>query len=123
VRVGVRQYLEDLGFEVVEAGDVVEALSRAEGPFAVLVSDVVLPEVSGREIREILRTRYPDLKALFISAHPARYLLEQGLLEKSDVILQKPFERGDLAFRLAELCPVALGASMRYRGEPTYGAS
>jgi PAS domain S-box-containing protein len=107
VRISVRQYLEDLGFEVVEAGDAVEALSRADGTFSVLVSDVVLPEVSGRRVRDILRSQHPELKALYISAHSALYLMEQGLLDKSDVILQKPFERRDLAFRLAELCPSA----------------
>jgi PAS domain S-box-containing protein len=107
VRISVRQYLEDLGFEVVEAADPVEALSRAIGSFSVLVSDVVLPEVSGRHIRDILKSRHPDLKALYISAHSARYLTEQGLLEKGDVILQKPFERRELAFRLAEMWPAA----------------
>jgi PAS domain S-box-containing protein len=104
VRVGIRQYLEDLGFEVVEAGDAVEALSRAQGVFTVLVADVVLPEVSGRRIRDILRSQNSELKTLYISAHPGHYLIEQGMLEKGDVILQKPFERRELAFRLAELC-------------------
>jgi PAS domain S-box-containing protein len=107
VRVGIRQYLEDLGFEVVEAGDAVEALSRGQGVFTVLVSDVVLPEVSGRRIRDILRNQNPELRTLYISAHPAPYLVEQGMLEKGDVILQKPFERRDLAVRLAELCQAA----------------
>ena len=104
VRMSVRQYLEDLGFDVVEAADAVEALSRAKGTLTLLVTDVVLPEVSGPKIREMLKGQYPDLKALYISAHPALYLLEQGLLQNSDVILQKPFDIKDLQVRLTELC-------------------
>lgn len=112
VRMSVRQYLEELGFEVVEAGDAVEALSRAKGAIVLLVTDVVLPEVSGPKIRDMLKAQYPDLKALYISAHPAPYLMEHGLLKKSDLILQKPFELHDLAFRLNELCsPAGTGRS------------
>jgi len=114
VRISIRQYLEDLGFEVVEAGDAVEALSRAQGAFTVMVSDVVLPETSGRRIRDILHRQNPELKTLYISAHPAQYLVEQGLLEKSDAVLQKPFERRELATRLAEICcPVAPTSALR----------
>ncbi|HKO91204.1 MAG TPA: ATP-binding protein, partial [Polyangiaceae bacterium] len=112
VRISVRQYLEDLGFEVVEACDAVEALSRAKGALVLLVIDVVLPEVTGPRIREMLKGQYPDLKALYISAHPAPYLMEQGLLQKTDMILQKPFEMQDLAFRLSELCPVPGAAAV-----------
>jgi PAS domain S-box-containing protein len=104
VRMSVGQYLEDLGFEVVEAADADEALSRAKGTFALLITDVALPEVSGPRIREMLKSEHPDMKALYISAHPAPYLLQQGLLLANDVILQKPFELKDLEHRLKGLC-------------------
>jgi PAS domain S-box-containing protein len=117
VRMSVRQYLEDLGFDVVEAADAVEALSRAKGTLTLLVTDVVLPEVSGPKIREMLKGQYPDLKALYISAHPALYLLEQGLLQNSDVILQKPFDIKDLQVRLTELCSRS-SEFMRARAAP-----
>jgi PAS domain S-box-containing protein len=117
VRMSVRQYLEDLGFDVVEAADAVEALSRAKGTLTLLVTDVVLPEVSGPKIREMLKGQYPDLKALYISAHPALYLLEQGLLQNSDVILQKPFDIKELQVRLTELCSRS-SEFMRARGVP-----
>jgi two-component system, cell cycle sensor histidine kinase and response regulator CckA len=104
VRIGVRRYLEELGFDVVEAGDAVEAMERADG-CSLLVTDVVLPEVSGPKIRTMLQGRYPDMKAVFISAHPAPYLTEHGLLEQDAIVLQKPFEVQDLAYRLGELYP------------------
>ena len=96
----------------MEAGDAGEALARASGALALLVTDVVLPEVSGPMIRERLRERYPNLKALYISAHPAPYLVEQGLLDHDDIILQKPFELRDLAFRLTELSAMRPGREL-----------
>jgi PAS domain S-box-containing protein len=116
VRVGVRQYLEELGFDVVEAGDAAEALARADG-CGLLVTDVVLPEVSGPRIRALLHDKHPDMKALYISAHPAPYLAEHGLLEAGGVVLQKPFEAQDLAYRLTELYSTPLGAQRRSAAE------
>jgi two-component system, cell cycle sensor histidine kinase and response regulator CckA len=116
VRIGVRQYLEELGFDVVEAGDVDEAVERAAG-CALLVTDVVLPEVSGPKIRDMLRHKYPEMKALYISAHPAPYLAEHGLLEKGATVLQKPFEVQDLAYRLTELYAATFAAPRRWAVE------
>jgi len=116
VRVSVRQFLEGLGFEVIEAGDATEALAQANGSLALLVTDVMLPEVSGPRIREILMEQHPELKALYISAHSAPYLMDHGLLTKNDVILQKPFEMQDLAFRLTELYSPELGLTQLARG-------
>jgi PAS domain S-box-containing protein len=113
VRIGVRRYLEELGFDVVEAGDAAEAMERADG-CALLVTDVVLPEVSGSKIRNMLHDKYPEMKALFISAHPGRYLAEHGLLEAGAVVLQKPFEVQDLAFRLSQLYQGPPGAQRRW---------
>jgi PAS domain S-box-containing protein len=116
VRVSVRQFLEGLGFEVVEAGDAAEALAQSNGSLALLVTDVMLPEVSGPRIREILAEQHPELKALYISAHSAPYLMDHGLLTKNDVILQKPFEMQDLAFRLTELYSPEVGLTQLARG-------
>jgi DNA-binding response OmpR family regulator len=115
VRVSVRQFLEGLGFEVIEAGDAAEALAHASGSLALLVTDVMLPEVSGPRIRELLTEQHPGLKALYISAHSAPYLMDHGLVTKNDVILQKPFEMQDLAFRLTELYSPELGLTQLAR--------
>ena len=119
VRVGVRYYLQQLGFEVLEAGDATEALSLADASVGLLVSDVILPEVTGPGIRELLREAHPELKALYISAHPARYLIDQGLLEATDTILQKPFDLQEFAHRLAEVCtPSRAVARTPYSASP-----
>jgi two-component system, cell cycle sensor histidine kinase and response regulator CckA len=104
VRISIRQYLEALGFDVVEAVDADDAMARAHGELALVVADVVLPEVSGPRLVGMLKGKYPDLKALYMSAHPAPYLVEQRLLRKSDRVLQKPFEAEALARQLSELC-------------------
>ncbi|HWO10798.1 MAG TPA: response regulator [Polyangiaceae bacterium] len=104
VRIGIRYYLQQLGFEVIEAGNVGEALSHANGTVGLLVTDVILPEVTGPGIRQLLRQAQPELKALYISAHPARYLIDQGLVGADDVVLQKPFDLQEFAYRLEEVC-------------------
>ena len=63
-----------------------------------------------------LMEQHPGLKALYISAHSAPYLMDHGLVTKNDVILQKPFEMQDLAFRLTELYSPDLGLTQLARG-------
>jgi hypothetical protein len=103
VRMTVRQALEELGFEVAEAGDGSEALSRGTENLRLLVADIALPDVYGPKIRDQLRRRHPDLRTLYISAHPATYLIQRGLLNEGDLVLQKPFALDDLASGLAKL--------------------
>lgn len=103
VRKTVREALEGLGFEVAEAGDGSEALSRSADDLRLLVADIVLPDVYGTKVREQLRRRHPNLRTLYISAHPAPYLIQRGLLNETDLVLQKPFALDDLASGLAKL--------------------
>jgi two-component system cell cycle sensor histidine kinase/response regulator CckA len=103
VRMTVRRALEELGFEVAEAANGSEALSRVPENLILLVADIALPDVYGPKLREQLRRRHADLRTLYISAHPAAYLIQRGLVNEGDVILQKPFAVDDLAMGLAKL--------------------
>jgi PAS domain S-box-containing protein len=102
-RMTVRQGLEALGFQVVEAGDGAEALARGTNDLTLLVTDVVLPDIWGTKVNEDLRRRNPSLRVLYVSSHTASYLQQQGLLNEGDVMLQKPFAFDDLALALANL--------------------
>jgi PAS domain S-box-containing protein len=103
VRMTVRRDLETLGFEVFEAGDGSNALSQGNDDLRLLVADIVLPDVYGTKIRDQLRRRHPQLRTLYISAHPESYLVQRGLLSEGDLVLQKPFAVDDLALSLAKL--------------------
>src|SRR5688572_8095335 len=103
VRRTLREALEGFGFEVAEAGDGAQALARSADDLRLLVADIVLPDVYGTKVRDQLRRRHPNLRTLYISAHPATYLMQRGLLNEADLVLKKPFALDDLATGLAKL--------------------
>ena len=96
VRLIVAGTLRDLGFEVLEAGDGAEALTTAEGAsLALLVTDVVMPRMGGRELAARLRDRSPGLRVLFVSGFTDGALGDADDPETS--FLPKPFMATELA--------------------------
>ncbi len=89
-----RDILAAAGYTVLEARDGLEALRIArETPSAIdlLVTDVVMPQVSGRELAEHLARTHPETKVLYMSGHTDDIVLRQGVSESSAVFLPKPF--------------------------------
>jgi signal transduction histidine kinase len=107
-RTTIRHFLEDLGLEVLEAADVARAVeigAANAGSIDVCVSDVTLPDGTGPRLMGLLRARQPNLRALFISAHPKSEITERGLLPDSVPVLRKPFGKQELAAGLAAILP------------------
>jgi CheY-like chemotaxis protein len=97
--------LERLGYAVLAADDPNEALQLAEtypGVIHLLLTDVVMPEMSGRDLWERLRVLRPGLKCLFMSGYTANVIAHHGVLEEGVHFLQKPFSRAVLATKLRE---------------------
>ena len=94
---------EESGLHVLTAADGAQALARSADDLRLLVADIVLPDVYGTKVRDQLRRRHPNLRTLYISAHPATYLMQRGLLNETDLVLKKPFALDDLAAGLAKL--------------------
>jgi YesN/AraC family two-component response regulator len=59
-----------------------------------------MPEMSGRDLVEGLRSIYPEIKCLFMSGYTTNVIAHQGVLEKGVNFLQKPFSRRDLAIKV-----------------------
>ncbi|MHB1317617.1 MAG: PAS domain S-box protein, partial [Anaerolineae bacterium] len=98
-----RRVLEQLGYTVLSADTPHEALRLAEvhkGHIDLLLTDVVMPGMGGRQLQEILRSAYPEVKYLFVSGYAAGALNQQGVLETDTHLLQKPFTRSQLARRV-----------------------
>jgi two-component system cell cycle sensor histidine kinase/response regulator CckA len=113
VRTWVARLLGELGYTVLEATNGAEALQRVVAPTAavqLVLSDVVMPEMSGAELRARLAALRPDLPVLLMSGFAADELVRQGLVARGTAVLQKPFAGVELAHRIREsLAPRALG--------------
>jgi signal transduction histidine kinase len=95
IRSFLEQFLTDSGFEVLSASGGEEAIDicdRLKPDIDLLLTDVVMPKLNGRELSLHLSNRYPDLVTLYISGYPAEHLSKRGLLESDVNFIHKPFE-------------------------------
>mgnify|MGYP001421559430 CR=1 FL=1 len=107
VLVTVEHYLLRAGYRPLMAEDPREALELASraapGSIDLLLTDVSLPGMGGRQLAEEVRRRHPGVAVLFMSAFPRAQLLEEGRIDPASPTLEKPFDEEQLARRLAEL--------------------
>jgi two-component system, cell cycle sensor histidine kinase and response regulator CckA len=105
VRAIAERALKRHGYHVRSAGTGEEALHLAssEAPFALLVTDVVLPGLSGRELARQLTQRSPQLRVLFISGYTQNTIEQGGVLEPGISFLQKPFLPVHLMFAVSKV--------------------
>ena len=94
VRMLARTALQMYGYTVLDAGSGPEGIRIAESynrPVHLLVTDVVMPGMSGREAAEAIRLRMPGLKVLFASGYTDDAVVRHGIVAATDAFLQKPF--------------------------------
>jgi two-component system, cell cycle sensor histidine kinase and response regulator CckA len=112
VRALVAQTIASYGYTVLQASNGAEAIELAAqhaGAIDLLLTDVVMPEMSGRELAERLVADYPKLKVLFTSGYPADAVLRQGIAMHEAAFIEKPYPMERLALKLREV----LGAPER----------
>ncbi|HEY3384559.1 MAG TPA: PAS domain S-box protein [Vicinamibacterales bacterium] len=106
VRGLVQRILEHSGYTVLTAANASEALAvvgRAPGPIDALLTDVVMPEISGRQLADRLCATSPGLKVLFMSGYTANAIVHHGVLDPGIAFIGKPFTADDLRRRLREV--------------------
>lgn len=106
VRELVREYLSGTGYQVLEACDGVQALEVAvahKGTIDILVTDVVMPRLSGRELASRITSERPGVKVLFISGYTDDSIFRHGVLEGGVAYLQKPFNLKSIAQKIREV--------------------
>jgi two-component system, cell cycle sensor histidine kinase and response regulator CckA len=106
VRELTREYLETSGYTVLEAANGEIALQRARehaGPIHVLITDVVMPGLSGRDLSEQMIKMRPKIRVLYMSGYTDQSAFRNGMLEKGAELLQKPFGMSTLASKLREI--------------------
>jgi PAS domain S-box-containing protein len=105
VRNLARQILRQLGYAVMTARDGREALELAANDpsrIDLLLTDVVMPHMSGRELAEAVRTRRPAIKVLYMSGYTDDVILQKGLREPGASLMEKPFTMATLAERVRQ---------------------
>ncbi len=97
--------LESLGYQVLTAAGAAQAEASAaahEGEIDLLMTDVIMPEMNGRDLSEKFKRRYPNLRVLFMSGYTANVIAHHGVLDDGVVFVQKPFSRKDLAMKVRQ---------------------
>jgi len=97
-------YLRSLGYTVLAASSGQQALSAAshQGHIDLLITDVVMPKMSGRELSQTLGSLRPDLKTIHMSGYTDDAVLRHGIYEQGATFLQKPFSLGTLARKVRD---------------------
>jgi len=103
VRELLRKVLTEFGYTVLTARHGRDALMVAGdriGGVDLLVTDVVMPEMSGRELAETLRHQQPDLKVLYISGYTDDEVVQRGISGREVAFMRKPFASDELVRRV-----------------------
>ncbi len=106
VRAFARHVLLAGGYTVLEARDGEEALrvaQQCQGPIHLLVTDVVLPGMSGPQLAELLARDRPELRALFVSGYADEALTRSGVPEEGAAFLHKPYNPVRLARKVRQV--------------------
>jgi two-component system cell cycle sensor histidine kinase/response regulator CckA len=106
VREFVTLSLQSFGYAVIAAPDGKAAVSlyaNRKNPIDLVVTDVVMPDMSGRVLAETLRENSPDLKVLFVSGYTDDAVVRHGILQANVAFLQKPFTPDALARKVREV--------------------
>ena len=101
-----RQILSACGYNVLEASNIDEALAvsaTCHAPIDLLVTDVVLPGMSGREIAELLQVIYPQMKVLYVSGYLDDAVVRHGISQESTAFLQKPYSQTTLTQKVRDV--------------------
>ena len=123
----VRQYLQNQGYTVPEAHSGAAALRAASyytGPIHLLLTDVIMPGMNGRELAQQLLAARPDTRVLYMSGYTENVIGHNGTLDAGVNLLQKPFTLPALKARVREVLdtplPLEVSMSARTLGQPHF---
>jgi len=106
VRAPICRMLRHLGYFVLEASNGEEALlvmQEYHSPIHLVITDVMMPEMDGRQLIAMLRDWYPQMRVLFISGYSPEHLGAQGGMVQGAAFLPKPFSMDALSRRVREV--------------------
>ncbi|EKD84290.1 MAG: PAS/PAC sensor hybrid histidine kinase, partial [uncultured bacterium] len=99
----IQKILTPLDYKVLQAISPSEAIRLAEENserISLLITDVVMPEINGRQLYEQLKAMIPGLKCLFMSGYTANVIAHRSMLDDGVNFIPKPFSKRDLAVKV-----------------------
>ena len=99
-------YLRQTGFTIIDAANGVEGLKKAEsheGHIDLVITDVIMPGMGGRELSDRLRQTHPSTPVLFMSGYTDDASIHRGVSERHNYYIEKPFELNSLARKVREV--------------------
>ncbi len=105
-----RMMLERKGYSVLPAATPTEAVDLAKAhadKIHLLMTDVVMPEMNGRDLAGQIAELYPDIRNLFMSGYTANVIAHQGVLDDGVAFIQKPFSMADMTEKVREVLDMA----------------
>jgi PAS domain S-box-containing protein len=105
-----REYLQMQGYNLLEAADGEAALQLSaahKGPIHLLLTDIIMPGITGRELANQLSRTRPEMKVLYMSGYTENVVGHNGLLDSGVVLLQKPFSLPTLRAKVREVLDTA----------------
>ena len=106
VRSMVSKILKNKGYTVLEArqgNEAIDICERLEGSINLMVTDVIMPHMSGRELAGRLAPMRPEMRVLYMSGYPDNTIVQHGVLESGTAFLQKPFTINALELKVREV--------------------
>jgi two-component system cell cycle sensor histidine kinase/response regulator CckA len=113
VRALVSRMLRGLGYHVLDAANGAEALAVAAAhaaPIHLLITDVVMPEMSGRELGAELKRQRPEIRVMYMSGYTGNAIARRGLLDEGVAFIEKPFTAESLAGKVRAVLGSATAA-------------
>jgi len=106
-----RQYLENQGYNVIDAPDGATAIQISQahkGPIHLLLTDVIMPGMNGRELANKVSPTRPDMRVLYMSGYTENHIGHNGTLDEGITLLQKPFTLPALKAKVREMLDTPL---------------
>jgi PAS domain S-box-containing protein len=111
-----RMMLERKGYAVLSADTPALAMKKAKnhsGSIALLMTDVIMPEMNGRDLAGQISRLYPDIRVLFMSGYTANVIVHQGILDDGVAFIQKPFSLADMTEKVRNVLDMATVKNQR----------
>ena len=98
--------LQPLGYNLIDATcaeEVLEFIERSDSKFDLLLTDMVMPGMNGRDLAKSVKEKYPETKVIFMSGYTSDMVANQGVLQAGEIFIQKPLSPMSLAGKIRQV--------------------